>query len=1660
MKSLLAVVLTVAMLLPAGSVLVSADVGAWFTSPADGESVSNLAQDKLPSIDGGNSYDVPGHFDLSYLTDGTTNRGWHSSLSAAPAAESNPTFLTVDLGAIHSLSTVTLYAYTGSVYTGSVMPREYRIEAFSVDEGKWVTVASDTDVTLEAGSVQYVIDEVCATAVRIVITEDSAYRPGPDTSFISVIGELEIGGFVVDDYDWSDSWAIYPTPVEATYGGQFVDLSYVNLKGDTASFATRLQEKGVQTSAGGVDVSVEYRTLSEFSYGAEEGYILTVNESGIKIVAQTDDGLYYAMMSLLQLISEEALCPAVTVKDAPRNDWRGVIEGFYGEPWTDDFRKDLYAFMGDYKMNAYIYAPKDDPKHREQWRTTYTSAELARLKELVDTAKANNVKFIYAIHPGGDFSFSSWSFGGTTYTKDFNSLTAKCQQLYDIGVRDFAILLDDIAEKNMNGANHAKLLNEFQTKFVEAKGDVSPLIAVTAEYCEAFLSDGFGDGYTTNFVNAGVDSDIVLMWTGVGVNAFYNDNAALANITNIYGRKVLMWWNYPCNDYAANNLFMAASGNLSNDLYKSIVGLVANPMNQGYASMVPLFTMGDYLWNSDAYDGESSLEAACEALMPDAGEALLDFANMNSASVVNNYTDSVELKGLLEAFKKTYSADAREALKAYFERMIQNADAMRASENQKLANEVAEWITKYRTYGEMGLAYIAMEEAYAAGQDAGVIQAYLTQYRSLQTSLANNDRIVSGSVISTPIAGVEGGAVSGNGVLTPFFAGLESRLDRLANPSSSSEPSNVAFGQSVSVSGTKYLEVAGQWHPNTLVDGIKASQEVNTDNGVFMTPTSDINATLPVLLTVTLDGYYEISTLKIFRGHGAEATAMPKAYSLQVSVDGSKWDTVASVTSSQTAGDKVGDRTFDLAKPVVAKFVRIRITQGSGWNLTSLDLGWATVIGELEAWGVPYFGEIETETQPPVIETEPEEIETEEPEIIDVSVGVSVDVPAGQYVVGGNWNADALVDDVYADIAEGGLLLAPGGDMFAPVSDPIDITLDLGGRCAILAIDLWSAYQSSVALPQGYIVSISDDGVHFEPVATVTDGDQYTDWQLVEFEDFIFASYIRFTITNGCDADWTGAGQSFCAIGEIDVWGYSVAPSVVETEVETEMESEENGTDSDDTDSSNVAKGKALSVSNGNTFSVPAPGWNSSYLTDGRGDTAWHSAFIGNPGSSQYNPTVIIVDLGGVYDVTSIHLTPYSGSAYDTSVLPRDFRIEALNARGEWVMVGMANDMEAPNGANTPEDERVSEMMFGMTPTTATQVRIVITEDSLTYVGGSSNISVIGELEIYGTPSNGETEPEFGPCHEGIPSDYDPATGIRTYGVCPICGKTPAPTATEWSQNVFVKVEENLTMYFYALVDKAVVNPTLCVTREGREYTLAGTPINTLGDSVEYVFAFEGVTPQYADAILAAELWCDGYMLLTKTYSLQQYVDERQADAGISQAESDLLTALETYFAALENAQSGANNNVNVDDFTNVTSTDKKVKNNGDLAIFNSATVGFGNDIRVRFILNLADGVNADNLTFKVKVNGGTETVVSADLVKLSGSTVTIYTDAIAATNLDDVYTVTVYDGQTAGASFTYSVKSYVYAFQSATGESEDHVALVKALYNYGLRAKAYADAQ
>ena len=58
-------------------------------------------------------------------------------------------------------------------------------------------------------------------------------------------------------------------------------------------------------------------------------------------------------------------------------------------------------------LNTYLYAPKDDDKHRACWRDPYLLDEANQLSQLIREASERGIDFVYAIAPGLDMTFSS-----------------------------------------------------------------------------------------------------------------------------------------------------------------------------------------------------------------------------------------------------------------------------------------------------------------------------------------------------------------------------------------------------------------------------------------------------------------------------------------------------------------------------------------------------------------------------------------------------------------------------------------------------------------------------------------------------------------------------------------------------------------------------------------------------------------------------------------------------------------------------------------------------------------------------------------------------------------------------------------------------------------------------------------------------------------------------------------------------------------------------------------------------------------------------------------------------------------------------------------------------------------------------------------------------
>ena len=55
---------------------------------------------------------------------------------------------------------------------------------------------------------------------------------------------------------------------------------------------------------------------------------------------------------------------------------RGVVEGFYGEPFRHADRLWLIERLGDWGMNRYVYAPKDDPQNAVSFAILVSTGQL------------------------------------------------------------------------------------------------------------------------------------------------------------------------------------------------------------------------------------------------------------------------------------------------------------------------------------------------------------------------------------------------------------------------------------------------------------------------------------------------------------------------------------------------------------------------------------------------------------------------------------------------------------------------------------------------------------------------------------------------------------------------------------------------------------------------------------------------------------------------------------------------------------------------------------------------------------------------------------------------------------------------------------------------------------------------------------------------------------------------------------------------------------------------------------------------------------------------------------------------------------------------------------------------------------------------------------
>ena len=314
-------------------------------------------------------------------------------------------------------------------------------------------------------------------------------------------------------------------------------------------------------------------------------------------------------MKLLIIATIIMICTHINSTSSPIL-LRGIVEGFYGTPWNYEIRADLLNFFGEYNLNAYIYAPKDDPYHRDKWREPYPEEKILELKNLADIATKNNVHFIFAISPGLDLNYE-----GEKGEQDFQSMLIKIDSMYNIGIKDFAIFFDDLSG-DQSGKNHANFLNRIQQALEQKYTDVYPLITVPTQYTRHWMIDSDGNikTYTKEFSKL-LNKNIIVLYTGDDVvcDGISEENFQAAK--NIYKRDLGIWWNYPVNDYYykdGNRNIKLALGPIEKLPKNKPNSIFYNPMEQPILSKISIATGADYALSTDTYDSITSWNKVIE----------------------------------------------------------------------------------------------------------------------------------------------------------------------------------------------------------------------------------------------------------------------------------------------------------------------------------------------------------------------------------------------------------------------------------------------------------------------------------------------------------------------------------------------------------------------------------------------------------------------------------------------------------------------------------------------------------------------------------------------------------------------------------------------------------------------------------------------------------------------------------------------------------------------------------------------------------------------------------------------------------------------------------------------------------------------------------------
>ncbi len=490
-----------------------------------------------------------------------------------------------------------------------------------------------------------------------------------------------------------------------------------------------------------------------------EGFSLSAKRSGAKVEATIgltlEHSLRYALNALRKWLETKE--STIELMDGPDFPVRGVVEGFYGKPWSHAQKLKGIEFFADYNMNTYFLAPKDDPLQRFNWRSPFTPEYLDTTQELIERGKIHGIDFVLCVSPGLSVEYSNEA--------DVDAVVHRFKQLTDLGSTHFGMLWDDIAWEMQHDSDNAKFAStaaahaHFTNRVWEKLITYNQKARLTV--CPMSYS---GRGNEPYLVDLGreLNSRINLMWTGRSICSEYLDIADAVVFERNALRPALYWDNFPVNDGGLQvNLHIGPVRGREKGLHRYSSGLLSNPMLQFEASLIPISTIGEYLWNSEKYNPEESWERALINLFPDVEDrdALRRFFRTSMGTLVGG-DPAPDLRQIFRAGVSAWRAGdmpkAAQVFRVEGEAILANCKYLQDSNFSypAIITEIQPWLVKYQAGGEtlVGLAEILLTCSYDSSKMiiTGPIDAP-TKLRALAENLDNVKKNLFGDQIVGPL---------------------------------------------------------------------------------------------------------------------------------------------------------------------------------------------------------------------------------------------------------------------------------------------------------------------------------------------------------------------------------------------------------------------------------------------------------------------------------------------------------------------------------------------------------------------------------------------------------------------------------------------------------------------------------------------------------------------------------------------------------------------------------------------------------------------------------------------------------------------------------------------------------------------------------------------